>query len=411
MFRQLPVRLDPPGAILAVNLAEDLFRAHPVALIAHMENYWSGRYNLNGTPASDPKYCPNEEHFGFSLGHPYRLSDEPAMPPNLQLPLAQQPQPVQGNEGLPSVTVGSGDARRDLFPCPRLRWDHLIYAYMIENTRVYEIFRRVLHEYLHGEKFGVPLEGGTPETTADAQHWLRNTEELFYRDSAPFLISNVSSYVRSDLRANRRNAYQRMFSMDLNHGTDDGKPYPYVKAEAANSSFVATFEEFLREVWVGITYVGATSSSNPTDDSKISELAEKLHNTLQSRRLSGNLSREEFAFVSMMSWFHMTLEFNSPIVKSLRAEAVGVENRLFKIAERVGLPAHGLSKSFFDIADPISRLLIQIEMGTYNDSNAVRPLYDHKLYPDGPEREMRTIITHWTAITGHDVKARKVSSN
>ena len=43
-----------------------------------------------------------------------------------------------------------------------------------------------------------------------------------------------------------------------------------------------------------------------------------------------------------------------------------MENRLFKIAERVGLPAHGLSKSFFDIADPLSRLLIQIEMGSYD---------------------------------------------
>ena len=83
----------------------------------------------------------------------------------------------------------------------------------------------------------------------------------------------------------------------------------YIKAEAANSEFVSTFEEFLREVWVGITYVGATSSSNPTDDSKIAELAEKLSDMLLSRRQSGNLSREEFAFVSMMSWFHMTLEF------------------------------------------------------------------------------------------------------
>jgi len=221
----------------------------------------------------------------------------------------------------------------------------------------------------------------------------------------------VSSHIRSDLRASRRNAYQRMFGMDLNHGADDGKPYTYIKAEAANSEFVATFEEFLREVWVGITYVTATSSSNPTDDSKIAELAEKLQNMLQSRRLSGNLSREEFAFVSMMSWFHLTLEVNnSPIVSSLRAEAVGVENILFKIAERVRLPAHGLSKSFFDIADPISRLLIQIEMGTYNVTPAVRALYDRVTFPAGPEPDMRTIITHWTAITGHDVKARKVAT-
>ena len=35
-------------------------------------------------------------------------------------------------------------------------WDHLIYAYMIENTRICEIFRRVVHEFTHGEKLGTP---------------------------------------------------------------------------------------------------------------------------------------------------------------------------------------------------------------------------------------------------------------
>jgi hypothetical protein len=183
-----------------------------------------------------------------------------------------------------------------------------------------------------------------------------------------------------------------------------------MKAEAANSEFVATFEEFLREVWVGMTYVGATSSSNPTDDSKIATLAGKLHDMLRTRRQHGNLSREEFAFVAMMSWFHLSLELgDSPILRSLRADATGTENRLFQVAARVGLPAHGLSKSFFDIADPMSRLLIQIELGTYNDPDAVAALYDRRDPLDnGPESDMRTIITHWTAITGRDVKARKV---
>jgi hypothetical protein len=269
---------------------------------------------------------------------------------------------------------------------------------------VYEIFRRVLHEYRHGEKLGAPLDVPT-------QNWLRNTEELFFSDPPPFAITNVSSHIRSDLRASRRNAYQRMFGMDLNHGADDGKPYPYIKAETANSEFVGTLEELLREVWVGITYVTASSSSNPTDDSKIAELVGKLHNMLLSRRLGGNLSREEFAFVSMMSWFHLTLEVpGSPIVNSLRANAVGPENILFKIAGFVGLPAHGLAKSFFDIADPISRLLIHIEEGDYSNASAARALYDSSI-PDSAEPDLRTIITHWTAITGRDVKARKVSAS
>ena len=32
----------------------------------------------------------------------------------------------------------------------------------------------------------------------------------------------------------------------------DNKPYPYIRAEASNKEFVGTFEELLREVWIGI---------------------------------------------------------------------------------------------------------------------------------------------------------------
>jgi hypothetical protein len=387
MFRQLPIYLMS-GATQALVPPTVLFDKHPQDIVAYMENWWDKRPQ---PPPPPPSPLP--------LGHPDHRSDEGALPLT-RLPLLPGEVLFGFSPGPPPNTVRGGF----------LRWDHLIYAYMIENSRVYEIFRRVLHEHRHGEKLGAPLDSST-------QNWLRNTEELFYSDSAPFLITNVSSHIRSDLRANRRNAYQRMFGMDLNHGTDDGKPYAYIKAEAANSEFVASFEEFLREIWIGITYVTATSSSNPTDDSKIADLATKLHDMLRSRRQSGNLSREEFAFVAMMSWFHLTLELSgtatAPIVRSLRAEAEGAENRLFKIAERVGLPAHGLSKSFFDIADPLSRLLIQIETGMYNSNNpgAVRALYDRVTFPAGPEPDLRTIITHWTAITGRDVKARKVASS
>jgi hypothetical protein len=382
MIRNLPKRLFlNDGVTLVLNgpaeeNARAVLRSHPLELAVYLEGYWAKGHTVNN---------PN----GLPAGHPNFLSAEPATS-RLPLPPGQQ-----------LLGAGTPTFRRVL------RWGHLIYAYMIENTRVYEIFRRVLQEYRHGEKLGTPID-------AETQLWLRATEELFYSDPAPFLITDVASHIRPDLRASRRNAYQRMFGMDLNHGADTGQPYPYIKAEAANSEFVSTFEEFLREVWVGITNVNNNSGANPTDNSKISELAEKLHDMLQSRRQTGNLAREEFAFVSTMAWFHLTLEFNSPIVRSLRAEAIGPENRLFKIAERVGLPAHGLSKNFFDIADPISRLLIQIELDTYSDIQAVPALYepfDAANQPNPVESDMRTIITHWTAITGRDVKARKVATS
>jgi transcriptional regulator with XRE-family HTH domain len=380
MFRQL-ASLFPN-----VNTGrEALFNTHPLELAQLLEV----AFELGRDLPPEPAGTPNTEAHQEPLGHPNHRSDLEALL-NQTLP---------GSIG--TSTLPGTDIRR--------RWDHLIYAYMIENTRIYEIFRRVLFELLHGEKLGTPI--------AESQAWLRATEALFYKDATPFQITSVTSSIRKELESTACNAYQRMFGMDLNHAGEDGKPYPYVKAAAANSEFVATFEEFLREVWVGISYVSATSSSNPTDDSKISELAEKLHDMLRSRRQNGNLSREEFTLVSMMSWFHMTVEFDSPIVRSLRAEATGVEQRLFKIAERVGVPAHGLSKNFFDIADPMSFLLIEIEKGRFNDASAARTLYARNLGTaaspiDNPiEPQLRTIITHWTAITGRDVKARKVAAN
>jgi hypothetical protein len=291
-------------------------------------------------------------------------------------------------------------------PCSKSRklpscvtWNHLIYAYMIENTGIYEIFRRVLNEFRHGETLGVPLDG--------ADHWLRNTEELFYKEPASFSIMSLNSFIRPDLNATRRNAYYRMFGLELNDQQEDKTNY--VKAKAANNEFVNTFEEFLRKVWVGIINVGNSSGEKRTDDSEIANLAEKLHDMMVTRRIGGNLAREEFFFVSMMSWFQLTLEFDSPIVLSLRAEGASPEQRLHKIAQRVEKPAHALSKNFFDMSDAISRILIQIETNIYKDTAAVAALYTD--IPDGPIHDIKTIITHWSITTGHDLKSKKVSAN
>ena len=317
-------------------------------------------------------------------------------------PLDQSFEGQGTNVPLFSSTIGASfTSKADEAPVKaRWWWHHLIYAYMIENTGIYEIFRKVLHEYRHGEKLGVPSPNG--------QRWLRVTEELFYRDPHMPVIFSLASDIRPDLRAARRNAYQRMFGMDLNHGTADNKPYPYVRAEAANTEFVATFEELLREVWVGIVNLNNTSGANPTDDGKILTLARKLHDMLISRRVNGNLSREEFVFVSTMAWFHLSMEVDPPltILGDLQAKGEGPEQRLFQVAQRVGVPAHGLSRSYFDLAEPISLILLGIEQLRWENQAAAQIFYNYK-----PVRDlMNKIITHWSTITGRDVKAGKVAT-
>jgi hypothetical protein len=367
-----------------------LLRLHPSDLTALLEFAWDNRRRSSG---GNP----------VALGHPDNRSD------------------LEGLGGVPATWLhgalfastpanpDTGAIKGGLVKEARggVLWEHLIYAYMIENTRVIEIFRRVLLEFLHGEKLGAPGTTGSPGLQSDSLRWLRTTEELFFRDGAPFFISTVTSRLRPDIQAVGRNAYQRMFGMDLNHGTEDNKPYPYTKAEAANTGFVLMFEELLREVWVGIENFNNGIGPKPTDDAKIADLVRKLRDMLITRRQGGNLSREEFVLISMLSWFHLTVSSNTPIVQDLRADAASPEERLFKIAQRVGLPAHGLSRSYFDIADSISRILIGIEADAFSTPLGAPTLYTP--LPGGPEEDMKTIIRHWSIITGREMKARKVA--
>jgi hypothetical protein len=292
-------------------------------------------------------------------------------------------------------TAGEADPSRPV-------WHQLMYAYMIENTRIYEIFRRVLHEYLHGEKLGVPLPG--------AEDWLRSTEAIWYSDLGPSAATPIRTEIRPDPRGSRRNAYQRMFGMDLNHGTDDNQPYRYTRAETSNGEFVTTFEELLREVWVGISNVGNISGQSQTDVGKIGMLADNLGIMLRSRRGGNNLLREEYVAVSMMSWLELAVDSNTPIVQSLRAEAGSQAERLFKIASKVGLPAHALSHSYFELARPLSNILTMIEAVHPSSFEGQEKVFYDKTVGQSVPDAMSTIITHWSIITGRDMKARKVAT-
>jgi len=352
--------------------AEQLFRLHPTDITALLELAWELR-----------------QHEVDETGRPGRRSHHLEMPKNLL--------DLFGRDEVNGVThisrIRSAFSSVAAGTTGTIMWDHLIYALMIENTSIYEIFHKVLYEFLHGENLGV--------ARTNSQLWLRNTEELFYKDPPHFFITNITSQIRPDIHASRKNAYYRMFGMvNVNCPAD----YKFDKAENSNSKFVAVFETFCRSVWEGIVNFGNTSGANPTNDMNIANLAQQLHNMLMARRQYGTISREEFLFVAMMSWFHLSIEFNSPIVLDLRAEASSSEQRLMKIGERVNIPAHAHSKSFFDLSVTMSRILIQIEAGTYNDSSAVPALYTKG---SGPANDMTVIINQWEQATGTFTRTRK----
>lgn len=372
MFRQLTRLLLISATVprpTAQVAAEEVLALHPMQISRYLEEVWVGR--------------------NTSLLAPGGLEIPPTV---AALGLERTSGIAEQFQGAPAGTYPPGI------------WDHLSYAYMVENTRVYEIFWRVLQEFAYGERLGVPR--------AEAQAWLRTTEALFYRDTPPFQIYAMASWIRPDIRAVRRNAYQRMLGLDLNHGTDDNRPYPYPRAAAANTDFTRVFEEVLREAWRALENITNQTGPNQTDVSTIANLAQALYDMLRVRRQEyGNLARDELLHVSTMAWLHLTLSYDTPIVRDLKAEATSAAERLQKIGERVGLPAHSRSDSYFSLAESVSLILRELELGTFNGSDGARRLFTPAVPPDvNPfQAALQETITHWSIATGRDVKTRPVS--
>ena len=377
--------------------AISLFRLHPIQLHRYLEEVWAvggfEPYPITGTTTIDNVF----------LGDP-SITDDLALPAGLvddqlrsgipfpSLPL-QFPPPRAGFAA-PGPPPGLQSGVNVKQP-----WEHLIYAYLIENTGVVRIFRRVLEMYASGERLEVP--------SLDSRLWLRSTEELFFRDPPPFHISSITSMARPDLEAARRYAYRELLGIDLNHGRADGTPYPYPRDASANTDFVAQWEAFLGEVWQGYINRRNSSGENSTDPEAVANIADFLAKMQRVRRQNGNLAREEFFHTAMMSWFHLTLESDTPIVVDLKANAANAVERLRKIGERVGIAPHPKTRNFFELAEPASSLLRFVELERFSDAATASVLFD--LTPDNRVREdALVVINHWAIATGRNLKVQRL---
>lgn len=268
---------------------------------------------------------------------------------------------------------------------------HIAYALCLENTRLVDIMARVVMEYRMGERL--------PKASADTQRWLHVTEELFFTSPVPFSVRSLTSSLRPDRGAIRRNAYYRLLGMDLNHGTEDGRPYPYVKAEVSNRDFSLAFEALLAEVWKGYINRNNFLNANATDDNAIDELVRRLQEMLNTRRHAGNLAREEFDAIATLSWFFLTISYDTKVVVDLDAISVGVADRLRLIGDRVGLPPHARADSYFRLAAPMSVILRAIEQNAIAVAGGPPSLYRGVFQPF-----MLQIITHWSIASGRNLK-------
>ena len=97
-----------------------LVQLHPSELTALLELAWLNRVKHTGAPVPTP-----------GVGHPDRRSDTDGLLAAVVNPLLTRPA---------AAPFAAFIAAPPIVPAAHLggwRWDHLIYAYMIENTRIY----------------------------------------------------------------------------------------------------------------------------------------------------------------------------------------------------------------------------------------------------------------------------------
>jgi hypothetical protein len=365
MIQQLVQRVaaslpGPPTAALQ-NAATIVLGADPLDLVLHMEQVWD-TFN---------PWAPNPRPAGPARQGLWAIGAF-----NLLVPAA----------GLPA-------------------WDHLGYSYVLENTRAVQIMRRVVREFRSGEALGVP--------SVATQRWLDTTEALLFSGANPLSAWLSTSAVRPDAEAVRRNAYWRLFGLDLAFGSDDNRPLAYDKAAAANTMFVALFEELLFELWQAMTNVRNFSGVNASDDDRIFRIAEELAYVLHSRRQSQMLGREELAAATALGWIELTLSTDTSVVVDLRAHGASPADRLRLIGERVGLPAHSKSAALLSMASNLSVLLRVLEANLVSGPDLAWVLYLEQQPQGAPANaprpigsDSRRVITEWAAATGKDLKVR-----
>ena len=374
--------------VFPVGNPRSLFRVHPIQLSYWLDEVWATARRTPPIPSRDTNGIFS--FFDDTVLDALDLPTQPA-PPFLQPSGLSKDDPLEWT-GFP----GPGELN-----CPPRLWHHLAYAYLIESTGILEIFAEVVRRLVVGETLGT-LQ---PESIA----WVRATEQLFFREPPPFAIHSVISEVRPYERTNRRNAYWRMLGMDLAHPVPPawarGGPFADWKALSGpiNDDFRPKWTEFLRQVWLGIENRLNTSGPNTADASFIALLSVALRDMLRNRRRGGALAREEFAYVAMMSWFHLTVNQDTQIVVDLQAQASSPADRLAAIAQRVGMSPALHARELFDLAEPMSTVLRGVEAGLFDTETSAETLFRPGT---NLATDMVNIINNWQSATGERVKER-----
>jgi hypothetical protein len=356
--------------------AEKLLYAESDEIIALAEIHWREHAKPPGAP-------PN--------GHPVGLDVQnrwPAWPERKTTRILDDYQKVWwAAPGAPVPVAGVAP------PVPDHR-DHLVYAYLIEKTGIFEIFRRASE--LH--KSGV----GMLTRSNDGQRFWRMADNLIFSAPSQNTVWDLACQIDRDEQARRRLLYST-FGFELTASEPPAQGNIRQASTASNREFIANFEAFGYEVWRGIVNRNNNAGANDTNYEAIVTQAKWLQHSLQTMRQRSSLSLEEFRAVGVMSLLHLAVSFNSSVVKDFNAEANEPADRLDRIGQRVGIAANPNARALFEIAPYFSSLLQLVETNEVSNSAQAE-----RLCKDRPYCDLAAKVTYlYPKAMGRDLTARR----
>ena len=264
-------------------------------------------------------------------------------------------------------------------------WHHLAYSYMLENSRAVQIFARTTHALRTSERLGVP----SPATVC----WLATTEALL---SGALSTGALGTEQHEAQEAARRNAYWRLFGLDLAFGTDANADASFARPAQANTEFVPHLEQLLVELSKSFETAGGAGADLDGADA-IADRSQKLGQSLRDHRTSLMIDRQELLAASLLGWIELSLSASSPVVRDLALEGASAAERLQDLGARVGIPAHSKAVNLFALGRSLSIMLRLAE----DDPVGARNAWADSATPAGAHS--RRVVTEWTAATGRSL--------
>jgi hypothetical protein len=294
-------------------------------------------------------------------------------------------------------------------PAPAHR-DHIIYAYLIEKTGIFDIFRTANELY--------KSDADMPTRSEESQRFWRMADCLIFSAPAQNTVWDLACRIDGDEQA-RRKSLHGAFGFEVAAENPQAQGNIRKAPTGSASEFVSHFEAFGTEVWRGIVNRKNTTRANDTNYEAIVMHATWLHDMLKSKRQRSNLSLEEFRAAGIMSLLHLAVDFDTAIVKDFKAEANDPGERLDRIAERVGIAANPNARALFEMAPVFSKLLRFIELDQIRDAASAErlcrlsPLCDWtakviNLYSETTGRDLRVRRTEVVALPVHPRIQRRV---